>query len=912
MTKPFNWNDFEEVKDAPEVTTESSADNPSTLEALGLGGLQGATFNLSDEIEAGARALPSLFSPEEKLLEEYYKLKSNIDQRYKQAEEAHPDAYLGGEIGGTIGSLFIPGVGLANVGARGIKAAHTAYKATKGFKPAAKALSKVVGLSAAQGAGQGALQGAGSAESGKNVEESLENTLKGAGEGAGVGATLGLGLPIAGALGSGATKEIGNLGKKGFDLIPKSDDISKAFKFGTEGKTLGNKTIKEASDSLESFVGELANFLDKTKRDASENYIGNALKNLKKSDIKGEEFVNELQKLVDQGIASKDSNIVGAMSLLSEELNKFKTITKVPDIESAKLAASKWQTKQKDLYPEIESLDPRVSSSGENVIAELKIPRDPKVSQKVIQTEIPVREALDSPESIIGKKLGQEELKTSALGKEFDYSFPKQVESIDGRQYLQTVTENIENLDPKELRQAFPILEKELLTIVDNITPENAYDLRKVIGSLMGKDKYVDSKLANIKNVVDNYIDNSLTDTGKDLLSKGKSTYSNVSDMIDSVKSMSDIATERSDNIANIRSGKFKDIKAKKDARRKISASTESGQDIRAALLSQAKNMPDQQSSEALSKIVKNIDETSELKRLSEESDIGSAMSLQGLLLGPVSAMSKKIANVAGQGQTKVSNFIQNHPKSFNLIQQIGKGASPVTRRALIQQLADQDPELKQDLESSGFDFDNYEEIDSLTSADSAPERSPSGFNDAPERSISNIEEYEKILAHLDSAEGSTNNAPSNRVMIPGKTGLYDDGKGNPTTLFGANVNSPLTRQVYAKHGIDLRKPHKYPIELHEQAATDNWSEHNNQMVRSAKNLGLDFTKIPEEKLPPVNRLLTDMVFQRGPGILKKNKSMIDALNKGDIELFKRLYVNSEHFKAGNRGITLLPWLREL
>ena len=81
------------------------AAQPSTVEALGRGALQGVSAGFSDEITG---ALESLFSNKS-----YTQARDEARAANAAAKEAHPYAYGGGEIAGGVGTSFVPGLGAA-------------------------------------------------------------------------------------------------------------------------------------------------------------------------------------------------------------------------------------------------------------------------------------------------------------------------------------------------------------------------------------------------------------------------------------------------------------------------------------------------------------------------------------------------------------------------------------------------------------------------------------------------------------------------------------------------------------------------------------------------------------------------------------------------------------------------------
>lgn len=137
----------------------------STLGAVGLGALQGATFGFADEIEAG---LKSVFGDEK-----YETLVQEARQKYKKAQEERPGAYLASELGTGIAASFIPFAGQLGGAATAARLGSTAVKAgaigggigaigtseadllAKQTPEAAAELAKDIGIGAAGGAAFG-------------------------------------------------------------------------------------------------------------------------------------------------------------------------------------------------------------------------------------------------------------------------------------------------------------------------------------------------------------------------------------------------------------------------------------------------------------------------------------------------------------------------------------------------------------------------------------------------------------------------------------------------------------------------------------------------------------------------------------------------------------------------------------
>lgn len=153
--------------------------------SLGIGGLQGATFNTGDEIYGALRGAGAALVPGgQGFSEAYAEGRDEVRDAYNRAD---PNYRLAGEL---MGAVATPGMGAAGFIARG-----------------AGALAKT-GRAAAVGAGQGAAAGFGAGDSG------LADRFLSAGEGAAVG----------GALGGGVQATLGRLiGRQAARTRPASD-----------------------------------------------------------------------------------------------------------------------------------------------------------------------------------------------------------------------------------------------------------------------------------------------------------------------------------------------------------------------------------------------------------------------------------------------------------------------------------------------------------------------------------------------------------------------------------------------------------------------------------------------------------------------------------------------------------------
>lgn len=143
---------------------------PGALESLGRGALQGASFGLSDELSG---AIESLLTSKT-----YQQARDEARENNRAAQAEHPWLYGGGELGGSLATSFVPGVGAAG------KAVEGALAGTRAAK-----LAGVAG-GAVEGAVQGGLAGFGGSE-GSTASDIAADTVKGAGAGGVAGGVLG-------------------------------------------------------------------------------------------------------------------------------------------------------------------------------------------------------------------------------------------------------------------------------------------------------------------------------------------------------------------------------------------------------------------------------------------------------------------------------------------------------------------------------------------------------------------------------------------------------------------------------------------------------------------------------------------------------------------------------------------------
>lgn len=162
----------------------------------GLRGLaQGASMGFADEVSGGVEALwnkakgdPGTFA------DLYKKYRDESRANFKSAEEANPNTYMAGQIGGAVGTALIPGMGGANI---------------------------------AKLAAQGAAQGLGSSEA-----DLTEGDIAGAARDTAIGGATGA---VAGAAGKALSKiPMGKILSKGADKL---DEVAEATALNATGAT---------------------------------------------------------------------------------------------------------------------------------------------------------------------------------------------------------------------------------------------------------------------------------------------------------------------------------------------------------------------------------------------------------------------------------------------------------------------------------------------------------------------------------------------------------------------------------------------------------------------------------------------------------------------------------------------------
>jgi hypothetical protein len=223
---------------------------PSYLESAGYGAAQGATLGFSDEILGGIQGAYDYATRQNSDFgDAYTKRRDAWRDAQKSAQEANPYTYGAGEFAGNLGSMLIPGLGVANVTGK------TGLALAKGL--------------AATGAKGGALYGLGASEA-DNVYDMAKDTVVGGvlGGAAGVAVPYGLkgAVGLAKATGNAAGDLIaasGPVARRVGSLIAKVDD-DKALRYLSRRDAVNAVDEGKLVDDVADQIGQYKDkFLDK-------------------------------------------------------------------------------------------------------------------------------------------------------------------------------------------------------------------------------------------------------------------------------------------------------------------------------------------------------------------------------------------------------------------------------------------------------------------------------------------------------------------------------------------------------------------------------------------------------------------------------------------------------------------------
>lgn len=220
-----------EAKSSWRDTIQEEPQETSQLESGARGLAQGASFGYADEITGGLEALYDVATTDKELSDlgdVYEQRRDESRANYAQAEEDNPLTYGAGQIGGAVGTAFVPGLGGASLGKLAVQGAAHASGASEADNMADLAKDTAIGAGtglALGGAGKLVSKGASAiGRAGKEIIEDVATApiTKGASDG-----VMGM-LPK-------ALKTVGKYGDK-------FDDVFSSLTKKAVGKT-GNETV---------------------------------------------------------------------------------------------------------------------------------------------------------------------------------------------------------------------------------------------------------------------------------------------------------------------------------------------------------------------------------------------------------------------------------------------------------------------------------------------------------------------------------------------------------------------------------------------------------------------------------------------------------------------------------------------
>jgi hypothetical protein len=247
MSDP-KWEDTTEITPSWEDTSSIDESEPSKLESMAFGGLQGFTWDYGDELAGALGGAWDYMTDDEKktLSEAYRENRDSVRERIKKNIEANPVTYYTSDVvSGIIPALFTGGAtAAASIAKTGVKAGAKKLGkevAKEGAEELAEQTLKQSMKEAAKiGARTGAAVGLGASEADLTKGE-LGEAAKDVALGVGTGALLAPAIP-AGTIGA---KRAGTAIKDTLvENIPALKTLGTGFKAGKEGITLNKEGVR--------------------------------------------------------------------------------------------------------------------------------------------------------------------------------------------------------------------------------------------------------------------------------------------------------------------------------------------------------------------------------------------------------------------------------------------------------------------------------------------------------------------------------------------------------------------------------------------------------------------------------------------------------------------------------------------
>jgi hypothetical protein len=240
-------------------------DSPSALESTIRGAIQGYTFKHADEVSGVVEALWNKAKGNSAEFGELYKkYRDESRENFKKAEEANPNAYMVGEIGGGIGSVFTPGLGLAKAG--------------------------TIATTAGKAAIAGGLYGVGESE-----KEDLAGLAKDTAIGATTGAVLDVGLRGAGKALKAGGKAASSTGKAIIDQVAKITPGAKGALPSVNRATAKLATLVPSQSASKETIDEFLSNPDLRRKARGKDFLQEAddlVEGMNTSKLNVEEGVN--------------------------------------------------------------------------------------------------------------------------------------------------------------------------------------------------------------------------------------------------------------------------------------------------------------------------------------------------------------------------------------------------------------------------------------------------------------------------------------------------------------------------------------------------------------------------------------------------------------------------------------------
>lgn len=345
------------------------ASQPSEIDSAIRGAAQGASFGFADEVTGGVEALweKAKGNPEE-FGRLYQKSRDESREKYKLAEQVNPASYLTGQVGGAIGTSFVPGLQGASIGKLAL---------------------------------QGAAQGLGSSEADLTKGEIGQAAID-TGLSAGLGAGIGYAAP----------KVMSGLSKIGSKVSGVLDDIGESSiknATGATGKQLqnfeegiGRKLYNEGQVRFADTAENIAQRVTQSSDEAIQN-IDESLKLLDNQGVSlnVDDIVKSIQDNID--VLQKDPSKASIVKQLQNEIENTLNIGRKNPLSLSQAENIKrgYQSKVNWNTPETNPANRAISNIYKDSVEEAALKANPELSnvftegKKTFGRLAPIKEAAE-------------------------------------------------------------------------------------------------------------------------------------------------------------------------------------------------------------------------------------------------------------------------------------------------------------------------------------------------------------------------------------------------------------------------------------------------------------------------------------------------------------------------------------